>query len=72
MTVRPDECLGKEVFTHDGESLGMVLDVTLFSFSRVKQLLVETETGMRRIGEDLIERVEPERILLRDARPVNE
>ncbi len=64
--------MGKEVFTPEGESLGEVLDVTLFSFARVRELLVQTSTGVQKIQGDRVERVEVDRILLKDVMPVNE
>ncbi len=67
----PEECIGKDVFTPDGRRLGPVLDVSVYSFARVKQLLVETAEGLLNIDSTLIETVEPERILLKEARPVS-
>ncbi|MCJ2520005.1 MAG: hypothetical protein LN412_03540 [Candidatus Thermoplasmatota archaeon] len=60
------------MFTHDGESLGQVLDVTVFSFSRVNQLLIETDKGVVNIDGEMVERVEADRILLKRGRAVNE
>ncbi|MFQ5837601.1 MAG: hypothetical protein ACE5HJ_02315 [Thermoplasmata archaeon] len=60
------------MFTSKGECLGHVLDVTLYSFSRVKQLVVETDEGMRNINEDLVDRIEPDRILLKHVVALNE
>ncbi len=70
--INPEHCLGKKVFTPEGECLGEVLDVSLYSFSRVKQILVETEKGVRNIDWDLVSRIEPDRILLRRWEAVNE
>ncbi|MEE9236480.1 MAG: hypothetical protein V3U52_01645 [Thermoplasmata archaeon] len=60
------------MFTHDGECLGQVLDVTVFSFSRVNQLLIETDKGVVNIDGEMVERVEADRILLKHGRAVNE
>ncbi len=70
--IRPAECLGKQVVTHDGESLGEVLDVALYNFSRVKELLVETATGVMNIDGEMVERIEADRILLKNVPAINE
>jgi sporulation protein YlmC with PRC-barrel domain len=64
--------MGKEVFTPEGRCLGEVLDVALYSFSRVKELIVGSEEGVVSIDGDLIERVEADRILLKGLPGVNE
>lgn len=58
--------------THDGESLGEVLDVALFNFSRVKELLVETATGVMNIDGEMVDRIEADRILLKNVPAINE
>ncbi len=65
--MRPDECLGKDVVTPEGETVGFVRDVTVFGFSTVKQLLVETRSGLVSVDGGLVERVDAERILLKRA-----
>lgn len=68
---RPEECLGKDVFTKEGARLGSVEDVSLYSYAAVKALYVETNEGLVPIDEALIESITASRILLK-ARPVNE
>lgn len=65
--MRPDECLGKEVVTPEGETVGVVRDVTVFSFETVRHLLVETRSGLLAVEGDLVDRVEAERILLKES-----
>ncbi len=64
--------MGKQVVTHEGESLGEVLDVALYNFSRVKELLVETSTGVLNIDGEMVERIEADRILLKNVPAINE
>ncbi len=47
--------------------MGTVRDVTVFAFSTVKQLLVETRSGLVNVDEDEVDRVEADRILLKRA-----
>lgn len=70
--MRPEECLGKDVVTPKGETLGAVQDVTVFGFSTVRQLLVETGSGLVNVDGDLVDRVEADRILLKRAPDLTE
>lgn len=63
--LRPEECLGKDVFTAEGDRLGSVEDVSVYSYTHVKALFVETNEGWTSIDEALIEAIEGDRILLK-------
>ena len=66
--IEPDMVLGKSVFDSHGGRLGEVVDVGLYTHSRVKFVLVEDKgrrVPIRRWAVDDISSVEPDAVTLR-------
>ena len=70
IAIEPDMVLGKAAIGGDGERLGEVVDVGLFSHSRVKFLVVQDKNRripIRRIGAEEIDSVSSDNVHLRTA-----
>lgn len=68
LSIEPDMVLGKAVVDDHGGDLGQIVDVGLYSHSRVKFLVVEDPSKrvpIRTVGVDAIDRVGAETVRLR-------
>lgn len=66
--IEPDMVLGKEVVDGEGDTLGEIVDVGLFSHSRVKFLVLEDKSKrvpIRTVGVDDIASVDAMSVRLR-------
>lgn len=68
--IEPDMVLGKEAVDGEGSHLGEIVDVGLYTHSRVKFLVVQDKDNrvpIRRIGVEDIHDVDPDVVRLRVA-----
>lgn len=68
LPIEPDMVLGKAVVDERGGTVGQIVDVGLYSHSRVKFLVVEDKSKrvpIRTFGVDAIERVGADTVSLR-------